>query len=298
MICFIVLGIMYGFQHRWIGHAASQSSSASLGENKSPNASAENSNAFYENKDEASDGDVGPVKQGDSPQIFVTDLQHEDVVHHVDSEKSVQDTPGGEPTEEIIEENEQARLVKNDSVSKPPVRFESFVRPEPTRRCLGFHRGVPFWSQVCVPIYLTGCLFLLISCSCGVLIGVYANVQILGINVQIDLDTFSFANLISRSWEGQSYTLTILIALSTCVFPYARLLSLYYIWFVPPTWLKPATRGRFLEHIEYFGKWCLSIVFVKVEEKNPREMQKIAPKSCFFYQISSKFQFSFLLDRN
>ena len=127
---------------------------------------------------------------------------------------------------------------------------------------LAFHRGTPIWSRVCVPLYILGNTFLFMSATCGIATQVYANIQLSGLTFQLNIDTFTLANSVSRSWDAGTYVLSILIALSAAAWPYLRLILLFAMWYTPPRLIRSRARGRLLEMIDFLGKWCICNVFV------------------------------------
>jgi paraquat-inducible protein A len=71
--------------------------------------------------------------------------------------------------------------------------------------------------------------------------------------------TYSIWAGIMELWKADLYFLAGLIFFFSMIFPFAKLLGLMGIWFVP---LMHQTRSRYLDWLEMLGRWSMLDVFV------------------------------------
>lgn len=113
-------------------------------------------------------------------------------------------------------------------------------------------------SGVSALLVLNICVFLIANAYPGAV--VRATVHLAGAPLPpMDAFQFALAESVLRFWRtgGQGYTLSLLIAFYSGVWPYVKLcLTLFCLW-APPAVLPEQTRGRLLAVFEALGKWSL-----------------------------------------
>ena len=63
-------------------------------------------------------------------------------------------------------------------------------------------------------------------------------------------------------WQAGVYALSLLIATASGVWPYIKLIIMFFILLIPPKYLTPKWRKRILRVLDALGKWSLIDVYV------------------------------------
>eukprot|EP00727_Mastigamoeba_balamuthi_P002904 m51a1_g12610 hypothetical protein (882) ;mRNA; r:1378-4099 len=76
------------------------------------------------------------------------------------------------------------------------------------------------------------------------------------------LYTFGLVDTVRNTWRAGVYPLSVLVALFSGVWPYAKLVWALLCWVLPARVLSEAWRGRFLVVLDALGKWSLLDAYV------------------------------------
>lgn len=124
------------------------------------------------------------------------------------------------------------------------------------------NEAIPKLWRYGVPVYLLGALLLLLASDIGS--GVTAEYILIkpdgSIFEQRTLLTVSIFNSVKKLWEADSYALAILIAVTSIMWPYIKLILSLVSWVVPFKNIR--RREHFLEVIDALGKWSFVDIFV------------------------------------
>ena len=127
--------------------------------------------------------------------------------------------------------------------------------------CLLLHTRVPFLLRV-VPF----CLLLFnialfvsanmsIGCSVKPVIRTYDSQGTESVRVLPSFFDFTLQNTVKDMWTSGDYSLSILVAVFSGIWPYLKIVIMLICMVVPPTYLTPSKRERIIMFIDAFGKW-------------------------------------------
>lgn len=115
-----------------------------------------------------------------------------------------------------------------------------------------------------IPLYLVCTLTLLINSDVGSgVTAEYVLIQNGEIYEQEHLLKASIFSSIKELWHNGSYPLAILIAVTSVMWPYVKLILTFYSWFMP--YRDPRKREFLVEMIDALGKWSFVDIVVLVE---------------------------------
>jgi hypothetical protein len=76
--------------------------------------------------------------------------------------------------------------------------------------------------------------------------------------------TFSLVNTVKDFWQAKVYFLSLLVAILSGAWPYAKLLMMMSAWVLPSTILSIKRREKMLIMLDALGKWSLVDTFIMV----------------------------------
>lgn len=131
--------------------------------------------------------------------------------------------------------------------------------------CLASHPRLPTALRYGVPVLILVNIGVFVSSNSGVgatvkLVATYANDTL----IDAPLFDFSLGNSVHDMWEAGVYPLSLLIAVFSGAWPYAKLLLMLYCWLAGPRWPTYGRREGFLMLLDMFGKWSLIDAYVLV----------------------------------
>jgi hypothetical protein len=132
--------------------------------------------------------------------------------------------------------------------------------------CLATHEGLPRGLRALVPLLLLGNVALFISANSAVGASVHLILTV-GSDEVIQLPSlfdFSLFNSVQDMWNAGVYPLSLLIAVFSGFWPYAKLLLMLLCWGAPPARLPARLREQILMFLDAFGKWSLIDTYVLV----------------------------------
>jgi paraquat-inducible protein A len=100
---------------------------------------------------------------------------------------------------------------------------------------------------------------LILIISSAVLLFVGLNLPVLTVRKLWEKNTFSIISGVINLWNEKYYVLSFIIFFFSVVFPIAKLMTLFVIWFVK---LKDHQRKWLLHGLSFLGKWSMLDVFV------------------------------------
>jgi len=68
---------------------------------------------------------------------------------------------------------------------------------------------------------------------------------------------FTLVGSVEQMWQSHSYPLSIIVALMSGVWTYAKLALVGALFWAPPSWISVRRRGLWLRVLDATGKWCL-----------------------------------------
>lgn len=128
---------------------------------------------------------------------------------------------------------------------------------------LAYDTTVPLAVRLIVPVILCVNIALFVGGHIIVAASVSVDFSLLGVNLSLDdFASFSLVESLKDMWNAGVYSIAIFLGLLSGAWPYMKVLSLFYLWLVPPPRLPLAKRGSRLATLDLLGKWSLIDVFV------------------------------------
>lgn len=100
---------------------------------------------------------------------------------------------------------------------------------------------------------------LILIIASAVLLFIGLQLPVLTVRKLWEKNTFSIISGITNLWEGKYYILSFIIFFFSVIFPIAKLVVLFVIWFVR---LRDNQRKWLLRGLSFLGKWSMLDVFV------------------------------------
>jgi len=130
-----------------------------------------------------------------------------------------------------------------------------------------------------IPLILIGnaALFLWSNCSTGATVEPHAMIQLPKwlipivrpllpslskdgiIEIRDDVFNFTLVSSLRHFWSGKAYWLAVLIGAFSGTWPYVKIITMLFLWFVPAS---ERLRGRALHWLDILGKWSLIDAYV------------------------------------
>jgi len=159
-------------------------------------------------------------------------------------------------------------------------------------RCLGMHPAVAMWMRFLVPFLLWLCIGLFAASHTSVLASIDIKLTIGG--DILDFKEFQIMKLqesLVQMWEAKVYSLFFILFGFSFLWPYVKLFSLLFTWYLPPLILTSAARGGAISVLDLLGKWSLIDIYVftltmsafLMHIYSPPAMEKLLGLS--FYQV-------------
>ena len=128
---------------------------------------------------------------------------------------------------------------------------------------LGQDSRVPLVVRFLIPVVLSINIALFVGGHIIVAASVSVDFSLLGANLSLDdFASFSLIESLKDMWKAGVYAIAIFLGLLSGAWPYMKVLSLFYLWIVPPSRLSLEKRGSKLATLDLLGKWSLIDVFV------------------------------------
>jgi hypothetical protein len=130
-------------------------------------------------------------------------------------------------------------------------------------KCLGFNPAVSMWMRISIPCLLWMCIGLFALSHTSVLASIDIKIT-LGGDV-LDFKEFQIMMLqesLEAMWEAKVYSLFFILFGFSFLWPYIKLFSLLFTWFLPPWILSTASRGGAISMLDLLGKWSLIDIYV------------------------------------
>eukprot|EP01111_Echinosteliopsis_oligospora_P007505 TRINITY_DN2268_c0_g1_i1.p1 TRINITY_DN2268_c0_g1~~TRINITY_DN2268_c0_g1_i1.p1 ORF type:complete len:1347 (-),score=287.19 TRINITY_DN2268_c0_g1_i1:129-4169(-) len=144
------------------------------------------------------------------------------------------------------------------------------------------HRRLAWWVRLSIPLALLATAALFVSSNTSIGASVYPITYVDG-HVQTfeSLYDFSLVNTIRDMWHAKVYPLSILICVFSGVWPYVKLLMMFFCWVTPTSdkLMTPLMRERILIFLDALGKWSLLDTFVLIMMVVAFHFQISAPTS-------------------
>lgn len=131
---------------------------------------------------------------------------------------------------------------------------------------LAFHKELPLWFRVGVPIAILSCTALFINSNLDpeavvVMANIYAGNEVIH---SPPVFSFGLASTVNDMWDAKVYALAALIAFFSGAWPYIKLMTMLAMWVLPPSIVTPPTRENVFIWLDILGKWSLIDVNVMV----------------------------------
>eukprot|EP01039_Chlorochromonas_danica_P003589 gene3589-3930_t len=131
---------------------------------------------------------------------------------------------------------------------------------------LVFHRIVPLWVRVGVPLAIMGNIAIFLDSNLApdavsVMLSIITPDKTYPMGSVFD---FGLGGTVKDMWSAKVYTLAILIAFFSGAWPYIKLAAMLIAWILPPAVLSVSSRETVLIVLDALGKWSLVDFFVMV----------------------------------
>tara|TARA_A100001015_G_scaffold319690_1_gene443413 strand:- start:972 stop:2630 length:1659 start_codon:yes stop_codon:yes gene_type:complete len=182
---------------------------------------------------------------------------------------------------------------------------------------LGFHRVTQAWARISVPFILAASYLLFLSAITGIGEKIIMFFKFAEYEGQVNLTRpVTLTGSLYNMWNAHVYVLFIMVVFAGCIWPFAKILLLVVLWYIPPHYIKSHRRGKILEVVDFLGKLAYGDMFVIVNNmstfslflQNPETWpgsnllpthfltlgMVVIPKSAFYFFILAAFlsQFS------
>eukprot|EP00948_MAST-09A_sp_MAST-9A-sp1_P001989 g1989.t1 len=140
--------------------------------------------------------------------------------------------------------------------------------------------AIPTLVRYSIPvILLINCGFFLSGhLSLGATVDI--RLQLAGENITISsFFTFSMAQSTIDMWKAGAYPLAVLIIIFSGLWPYIKMFMMIFLWFAPPTWCAPSSRGTMFLWLDVLGKWSMIDIFVLVMSMIAFRLRIVSPET-------------------
>ena len=157
-------------------------------------------------------------------------------------------------------------LIENDSCSSLESEVISLPQTEMSDTSLFANETSLFLNEhispmmrYAIPIFLclTAILFLSSNLSNGALVEIQITSNGKTYNLPLPLFKFSLARTIQEMYHAGVYTLMIIVALFSGIWPYMKLMFMLIAWIAPTNFLSSSKRERLLIWLDALGKYSL-----------------------------------------
>lgn len=127
------------------------------------------------------------------------------------------------------------------------------------------HSGISPLIRYGIVILICGNIGMFLFSNTNVGASVYILMTVAGQETRLpSMFQFSLANSVHDMWVAGVYPLSIMIALFSGAWPYAKLLLMMMCWLAPTRFLRESTRESVLMFVDKLGKWSLLDGFIMV----------------------------------
>ena len=166
-----------------------------------------------------------------------------------------------------IEEIERVSELKNEKNSDihPTYCFQGisiqwikeFVRTDPAGSSLFLNPNIPIFWRIFIPLGIFSTIALFISSNSSTGASVFIVFK-LGRRIQIpSLFDFGLINSVRDMWKAGVYPLSIIVALFSGIWPYAKLALMLISFCLPSSLFSKKQRGKILRVLDATGKWSI-----------------------------------------
>lgn len=173
-------------------------------------------------------------------------------------------TSDSEPTE--AQEKKESKDDESGKMTIKKVGFIAYFFRKDDQSSLLMDKALPFWVRILFPFLIFLNIALFVSSNTGIGASVFFKFTVSPDKIVSMPSMFDFGlvSTIKNMWKAHSYGLSIIVALFSCVWPYAKLIMMLIIWIFPVCIMKRSVRERFLKVLDALGKWSLADSFVMV----------------------------------
>ena len=143
--------------------------------------------------------------------------------------------------------------------------FAAFFRTDDEASLL-MTKKLPLWVRLFMPFLILLNFSLFVSSNTGIGASVFPKFFI-GTQKEVSMQSmfdFGLINSVIDMWKAKAYFLSVLIMVLSCLWPYTKLVMMFFIWIAPTTIIKPKIRERLLKMLDALGKWSLLDSFIMI----------------------------------
>ena len=124
---------------------------------------------------------------------------------------------------------------------------------------------IPLLVRAIMPLVIVGNIALFASGHISLGASVDIDINVIGEAVKIEkFFEFSMAKSTFDMWNAGAKELAVLLVIFSGLWPYAKQFTVLVLWFAPPSWITPPTRGSVFVWLDSLGKWSMVDIFVLV----------------------------------
>jgi len=159
-----------------------------------------------------------------------------------------------------------SELGSESLIASPTEKVNEQKDPDPmVFDCLALHPSVPGSARYLIAIIILLDISIFVASNTGFGTGLTAVLTFGLEKVTIPgLFDFTLSNTVSDMWKAKVYPLSILVALFSGFWPYAKLILLLLCWIFPTRILSYQTREKCLMILDALGKWSLLDAYVLI----------------------------------
>ncbi|ELP83632.1 hypothetical protein EIN_417410 [Entamoeba invadens IP1] len=156
----------------------------------------------------------------------------------------------------LIHEGEDEKSLWKKMSEKVVWFFKQYIRTDHEGVSMFLDDRISIIIRVIVPlvIFLTFAVFITDKTGIGCAVRVFV---LFGNNNKINalVSSYGLMDTVTNMWHAGIYPLAILILLFSCIWPYTKLILLFFTWTTPPTIMSTKVRYRILYVLDALGKW-------------------------------------------